>query len=348
MKNVGKSLVHILLSLVLIVFLCGCSPQAKSENEILQDIAKKDPTFAEYDLIVESHTISKRQTNKDQKTDYVWITVYATCPEFSYTADYTLEYVLYNDGWLLEDYYCADYDYTGNSSTIQQEDVYSDVVNYLPEGYDDITFLYQTESKNNVTYYYSAHKSISYFDVIKTIQVPYSFSWYAHGRNQWSSGTITDEITSTNVDMVGTWICREDGMEWRVDILSTDASCDDGEYVKCDFTYTYAFSNIPVYWSEEQVVGRHPMGWDEIDLVKKSERKTFEQSTPSTGHFYFRELSDGNMCEGYENLLTFHNEKDWLDWSNEYVSLRYDPNSQPGKLIIDYSSNNTKYHLERQ
>ena len=78
------------------------APAAKSEADIRVDIQKEDRCFSDYSLKIKSSTITKRQTNQDDKTDYVWVELTAENDAFTYQAEYELMYVLYNDGWLLE------------------------------------------------------------------------------------------------------------------------------------------------------------------------------------------------------------------------------------------------------
>lgn len=110
MKKVRVILLTFML-LGLAVAASGCGPASKSERAIADDLAEVDECIQEFDMEITDWTVDKRQTNSEDKTDYIWISIEADCDFFSYTADYTAEYVLYNDGWALENYTRVDYQY---------------------------------------------------------------------------------------------------------------------------------------------------------------------------------------------------------------------------------------------
>ena len=100
-----------ILSFCLILGLSACGGNTsggknseRTENQISSDVQAQDDYFNTYSLKVDSFSISKRQTNREDKTDFVWCAVTASNNAISYSAEYKLTYVLYNDGWLLEEY----------------------------------------------------------------------------------------------------------------------------------------------------------------------------------------------------------------------------------------------------
>lgn len=105
-KNVLDALLFGGFTICIVCVLVACSgkTQEKAESQISEDIQEQDDYFNSYKLTVDSFSISKRQTNVDDKNDFVWCTVTASNKNFSYSAQYKLTYVLYNDGWLLEEY----------------------------------------------------------------------------------------------------------------------------------------------------------------------------------------------------------------------------------------------------
>ena len=124
------------LAFLLIVFcllLAGCSNKPKSDDTIADEIKSQDRYFSNYNLNLDSYNIDKRQTNEDLKTDYIWITITGSNEEFTYTASYEATYVLYNDGWLLEDAditesaYLATADVDVNQITAELSQEYSNV-----------------------------------------------------------------------------------------------------------------------------------------------------------------------------------------------------------------------------
>ncbi len=90
------------ICLVLVLVLMNLTPSAKSEKDILADIEANDEMFLQNTMVVQSAEITQRQTNKEDKTDYVWLELTASTDEFTYYAEYELTYALYNDGWSLD------------------------------------------------------------------------------------------------------------------------------------------------------------------------------------------------------------------------------------------------------
>lgn len=83
-----KRLLVTLLILGTIVVLTSCGgTSAKSEKEICKDIMASDDSF-DYGLKITSYNVEKRQTNEDEKTDYVWIDITAENEECVYYASY--------------------------------------------------------------------------------------------------------------------------------------------------------------------------------------------------------------------------------------------------------------------
>ena len=87
--------------ILIFVLLSGCSKAAKSEREILEDL-QSNPVFISGDVEISNYEIIKRQTDVDNRTDMVYITVQTDAPELTSSLTYELKYELYNDGWILE------------------------------------------------------------------------------------------------------------------------------------------------------------------------------------------------------------------------------------------------------
>lgn len=105
-KLATKSMIIAILIAYLICGLSACASKTsgKTEKQISSDIQEQDDYFNTYNLKVDSFSVSKRQTNLEDKNDFVWCEVTASNDLFSYSAQYKLTYVLYNEGWLLEEY----------------------------------------------------------------------------------------------------------------------------------------------------------------------------------------------------------------------------------------------------
>ncbi|MBQ1820695.1 MAG: hypothetical protein II117_03725 [Clostridia bacterium] len=86
----------------------GCSEKkSKSEQVVGQAAIKRDVAesteWQRYDAEIVSCEVTRRQTNPEDKTDYVFVKVFGESDRFGIEAYYKLTYVFYNEGWLLED-----------------------------------------------------------------------------------------------------------------------------------------------------------------------------------------------------------------------------------------------------
>ncbi len=98
MKQMLK--ISIILLAALLLTSCGNSP--KNEESIWQDLKSNNPQLIIANPKKQDYQITKRQTNTDEKTDYVYIDITESNASFSASASYLMTYKLYNEGWLLE------------------------------------------------------------------------------------------------------------------------------------------------------------------------------------------------------------------------------------------------------
>lgn len=95
-----------LLIFVLALACCGCvlsgCSSAKSEKEIVTDL-QASASFAAETVKIYNYTIIKRQTDKNAKTDFVYVNVDAKNDQVLCNRSYKMTYALYNSGWLLEE-----------------------------------------------------------------------------------------------------------------------------------------------------------------------------------------------------------------------------------------------------
>ncbi len=159
------------LVLFLLTLLCitSCSQtSAKSEKAIRQDIFSEDSYYSKYNLLIDSFSFSRRQTNNG-KTDNVWAKVIASNDDFTYCAEYHLVYVLYNDGWILEDYDRDDHSIcpAAKSLTWKDADVYITSLGY--QNWEHAGVQGRTTSH---TFFYLVYEN----GVTKQISLTYTFS----------------------------------------------------------------------------------------------------------------------------------------------------------------------------
>lgn len=105
MKQV-KKILSVLMAVFLLAMLGGCgTPSAPSEREVESALQNSSAFFDNFDstsCTVDEFAIMKRQTNEESGTDTVWVQVAARDEDKSAQLSYIMKYVLYNDGWELE------------------------------------------------------------------------------------------------------------------------------------------------------------------------------------------------------------------------------------------------------
>ena len=108
MKRAHLLLAGLLLILTVTLSACG-TPSVKNEKEILADLCEQDigayivTGSMDSTASIQSIEILKRQTNPDEKTDYVYVTMYSESKNARHVDSLKLTYKLYNkDGWLLD------------------------------------------------------------------------------------------------------------------------------------------------------------------------------------------------------------------------------------------------------
>ena len=101
MKRGWNIVILAIAALVVTCALTGCSNSPKDEKGIIEDL-KASNQFISDTAEIESCEIIKRQTNTENGTDEVYVTVEGGNNELSFTLSYILTYELYNEGWFLE------------------------------------------------------------------------------------------------------------------------------------------------------------------------------------------------------------------------------------------------------
>lgn len=151
-----KTMLCLILTVCMVCGLSACGNKAheKTEDQISEDIQTQDDYFINCNLKVDSFSIAKRQTNPDDKNDFVWCKVTASNSDFLYSAEYKVTYVLYNDGWILEGY-------SKESSSIepsyyptieQAEALMREYYENREKEYEEITVYTPTQEDTTVTF----------------------------------------------------------------------------------------------------------------------------------------------------------------------------------------------------
>ena len=97
-----------LLAVLLTVVLAGCGNAVKDEQELMEDLNSTCRIFMVEGSQVTELSIIKRLTDKDNRTDKVYVSILIDHSNATESRAYVMNYTLYNDGWMLddvEDYY---------------------------------------------------------------------------------------------------------------------------------------------------------------------------------------------------------------------------------------------------
>lgn len=211
-----KKIYAILLLLFIISLLSGCSAQKKpkSESDIVADITANDTLFADCGLEVSDYTILSRRTSTERMTDEVEVEVHSECESFTYQANYTVNYSLYDDGWALDD--CQ----KGNASWVAAESVpQSEADEAVRQHYGDtMTFVSRDDSENASVLCYSRNISEGYATLQHSVFFQYRFS-PERGWEYEISDQTTDFVTW---DILGEWYYDDGNSNLWVDIKSVD------------------------------------------------------------------------------------------------------------------------------
>ncbi len=136
-QNLSKKMALMLLMAALLIVLIifgGCS--SKTKNEIVEktesdtlivdektvfgDIKQNDKYCSEFDFTYDSMEVIKRMTEEELRTDKVWVNFNCHNDDFEYTVECVVNYVLYNDGWLFEEYSVINSNYTALTKPTEQ------------------------------------------------------------------------------------------------------------------------------------------------------------------------------------------------------------------------------------
>lgn len=218
MKKTHLLLLAIMLMMILILSGCGLGNNAKSESEILKDISKQDRYFSDYNIEISSSNITKRQTNKDSKSDYVWLSIVGEAEDFTYFADYELTYVLYNEGWLLENFDRVDSSYEAKQkpdikaiestipdiytdcSLVSEQQLYANAYKYLYSGYTEISDILLAQYDLTVTANFYPGSGWAMYSSEKEMALNWNLNgnWEYNSENINISAIVSDFIEDPN------------------------------------------------------------------------------------------------------------------------------------------------------
>lgn len=97
-----KQSICLLLVFLISFILGGCGAKEKSISEIQADLQNHPQFFDKQEVTITDIEMIKRQTDKKEKTDMVFATVKAGNEGIDCTLSYSMQYGLYDSGWILD------------------------------------------------------------------------------------------------------------------------------------------------------------------------------------------------------------------------------------------------------
>lgn len=191
--------------LVICLFgLSGCSPKSVKEKEIFEDIKKSDTYCSTFDFTYDSMEVIKRMTDEENRSDNVWVNFTCHNDDFEYTVECEVEYILYNEGWVFENYEIISSSYSAltkpNIKTVLEDFGYLEL-----ESVEEWEERDLDEDQNTYTFVgYGQDKISEYFSWDKGYGISYNFT-----PNKGWSGEIfeTEQHENWNWDaFVGEWV----------------------------------------------------------------------------------------------------------------------------------------------
>lgn len=225
MGKLNKPLL-IFVALLTAGLLQGCSTHpVKSEDDILNDIQTNDEYFFLYNLEITDYTIISRFTSTERMTDDIKLYVAAKCEDFTYEANYALNFLLYDDGWKLNSFEKVD-SYYSASHSISEEDIskgfWTADIGFGPGNFGWIGEVSHTEvSGNRQEYLYHGGYREGYALLEYDVNIPCRFTpeygWYA----EWYD--VRYALTEISWDdLCGEWYYEDNGNLVWFNIISTE------------------------------------------------------------------------------------------------------------------------------
>ncbi|MDO4866748.1 MAG: hypothetical protein Q4C10_09330 [Clostridia bacterium] len=172
MKRI-KTILLVFLSLAVCLSMTACGKPVPGKNRIIDDIMANDSHFNGSGLKVTSFEITQRQTRERDMEDRVWVTLRAENQYGAYEASYELLYVLYNDGWKLEDCDRADYTVTPNTYPTEEELMQS----VIDEGYTDVTVVNTVFGETTVGVAFTGYREGRWWDISRGCKFSLASGW---------------------------------------------------------------------------------------------------------------------------------------------------------------------------
>lgn len=250
----------IILFIVLGLAICGCSSNGgvKTEKQIIGDINNSE-YLSKYGLEVYDIEISRRKTDKNNKTDSMVTWIQSKNDIMEYSMGFELNYTLYEEGWLLDSInpldkeawqYCA----TKTPSIEEVDEVIKErhpnakSYEYNDSEYDEI---------NKITYNYSIIEEHPYVTYDISYNIRYVFTpdenWYALLESSTDGVSDSGSTKTENWNINGTWTySNSDNLNATITINNYDGKNIDCSYdIKYDGVEKYHFQKSGTFEVQE-------------------------------------------------------------------------------------------------
>lgn len=234
-----KKIALIMAVLCLLLSLAACSEDAVPENDVCSDIQAlflEDYSNIDFDDV--SVEIDRRQTNEDDKTDYVWAFVSASNDDLQFNGAYYAEYVLYNEGWLLQEHRMESGELSLRRSTVTESQAETAVRSENLPDYDGLTLTDRITDLNygEDLFYFEGQYTEGYLSAVDMIEVRYCYTL----SGGWDLESVDCISTTETWDVLGKWEYHADGESMWLYIHEIN---DDTITVEFDFDYTWEYDS---------------------------------------------------------------------------------------------------------
>ena len=183
-----------------------------------------------------SSEVVLRQTDKENKTDYVWTHIMAENDLVSVECDGELEYVLYNEGWQLNNCDLNNMHYEIKKTTVTEDEAKEMLLRDIVTEYDELSFENRATDlySGNDTFVFHGKYSEGYMDKTDIIYVTYRFGLYDGWKYDMSN--VGNTLEEWNV--YGKWTYKSSDSDMWIEILDITENEIEIAY---DFNYTCAY-----------------------------------------------------------------------------------------------------------
>lgn len=310
-----------ILLFVVLVNLSGCNTASpvKSNSDIMNELSETKYYLETYpEFIIKDVDIVKRQTDVENKTDKVYVTLSVSNEDESISGYIDMEvlYGLYNDGWVLDN---CEVDFDGANGgnyfkptkgiDVPLEEVISSLTYLTGEEFNDVkVYAYELDLENGVEYY-SITGNANHFFMTETIDATLTYS-FLNSVGYWDGPSLATNYYKENWHIAGEYYCTDGGRDHIVIF-------DDSPVDSISIGYKDTLSDY-----ESTAIG---MQMYDIDLITKESLTSGALKTWNDPHQkYIDDYNFSVEIKGeYSSLTSFEYATYWNDVGNRCDGILY-------------------------